>query len=177
MAGLKITFEVLSIEADETVHTPHLILPMEVDGEMLCPLYHGGRMTTAKVTNFNTPPYINEQTLYNSASITSPGGPWTGIERPGIDEALGDVGEFTFAVPCGGVLNCKWVFTDEAGAAEGIYGATADGRVYVNGVDIMTFGPWYAETAPSEGYFTIPLTCRPCGNLITIFFLGTEYPG
>lgn len=166
MAGTKLTFEVLSIDADETPHTPHLILPMEVDGEMLCPLYQGGRMTTAKVTNFHT-----YDPAENTAAITAPGSPWTGLERPGEDEEVGDDGEFTFGVACGGMLNCKWVYTDDFGETQ-VYG-----RVYVNGVDTtQEFGPGY-DPSGTEGTFTIPLTCRPCGNLITIRFLADAYPG
>ena len=168
MAGTTLTFEVLSIDPDTTPHTPHLILPMEVDGEMLCPLYQGGRMTTAKVTNFYTYDPPN-----NTASITAPGSPWTGIERPEDIDYPGDNGEFTFAVPCGGTLNCKWVFTD----GSSLEGATADGYVFVNGGYVMSFGPTYEDASGTEGYFTIPLTCRPCGNFITILFLATDYPG
>lgn len=172
MAGTKLTFEVLSIDAG-AAHSTHLITPMEVDGVMLCPLYQGGRMTTAKVTNIYT--YSAPD---NTASITVAGSPWTGIERPGLDESVGDNGEFTFGVPCGGVLNCKWVFTDDAAVAEGPdFWATATGSVYVNGDGPTYFGPTYSDPPGTEGTFSIALSCRPCGNLITMYFFADPYPG
>ena len=174
MAGTKLTFEVLSIDPDPTPHTPHLILPMEVDGEILCPLYQGGRMTTAKVTNF-----VHANPSDNSASIPFPEGPWTGAERPGLDESVGDNGEFSFAVPCGGTLNCKYVYSDEAAAANGDVGASSlILSVYVNKNLQISFWVYGEETTHSaEGYFPIGLTCRPCGNLITIETNIYEYPG
>lgn len=141
--------------------TNFLIEPISIGGTLRCLTCHDGRATAGFLTdNYLTTPFSMAD---NTAGLAGSCSFWRVLdEDPGDEDTRGEI---TFATSCG-ISSVEITFLKGGG----FY--TAAVEIYLNGVLHTT------QSLPDadEYVVTVSLTERPCGNLITLFGYGVDFP-
>jgi len=134
-----------------------LISPIYIESSPYCCAYTSGRRTRGVVTNG-----IISGT--NLAVITTLAGPWNIIQGSSGDVAT--IGEISFGVSCGAEVEV--LITIVSGDSTDI----ANLEAFINGV---SFGTGVVEmSGTTTKTFYIPVTCSPCGTIITLTAYGSS---